>query len=735
MINLGNINITKIYLGDSNISKVYYGEELIFGGGGDDTKQANFPFTDENWVVNDQGKTWKSNQALSAMSPFVVDEVSVSFSGGSIFAKPTHMLTYLNLTMQTKIMITAPAHHKLKKITFTTPSGYSFGGMSPTVNNGSFVETNVWEGNTDSLTLSFSQASRLIGMEVEYEELIPKLYTFRYTTTDGNIARPYVEADVASNNYYGDYGELVYKVYENTLPNSFFRYNAFLKEIEIPEGIPNIPTYAFHSDSNLEKVVIPTSVTSIGNYAFQQCTSLTSITIPEGVTIIPIYAFDGCTSLTSVTIPNSVTTIGNYAFQNVLEMGELYCSAEWYLKLSSGNVTNLGNVYNWVRHYADVSNNEILYTSTDGLSAQTTDSPGVKSLNDMGLISNTYENGIGKMTFNKQVTSIGRDILYNTNTINSVILPESVTSIGDNAFNLARGLTSINIPSSVTYIGSSAFRGCKITSCYIPEGITSIKNYAFQDCYRLTSVTIPDSVTSIGNNTFDGCSILTSIEIPNTVTSIGERAFYGCSGFTSIGTKGSGASLEIPTGVTRIEIWTFSNCASLTSITIPQNIEFIGDVAFKDNNKITQLSVENGNLTYDSRNNCNAIIETATNTLICGISKTYIPESVTSIGTNAFSENYNITSIVIPENVTTINNGAFYRCTKLTDITIYGTPTTINANAFRLGSSTGTLTCKQSWFNELDSRQLAALGYLATDSWTKVWLDEDIDDGDEGEEF
>ena len=212
-----------------------------------------------------------------------------------------------------------------------------------------------------------------------------------------------------------------------------------------------------------------------------------------------------------------------------------------------------------------------------------------------------------------------------------------------------------------------------VTSGGTPYNVTSVGYWAFGNCSGLTSITIPNSVTSIGNSAFYGCRGLTSITIPNSVTIIGNFAFSGCSGLTSI---------TIPNSVTSINIYAFSGCSGLTSITIPNSVTSIGIGAFSGCSSLTSIQVETGNTTYDSRDNCNAIIETATNTLIAGCQNTTIPNSVTSIEDDAFFDCTNMTSITIPESVTSIGSNAFEGCSGLTSITIPNSVTSIGSSAF-----------------------------------------------------
>ena len=260
-----------------------------------------------------------------------------------------------------------------------------------------------------------------------------------------------------------------------------------------------------------------------------------------------------------------------------------------------------------------------------------------------------------------------------------------MTNIGSSAFYGCSGLTSITIPNSVTSIGEGAFQDCSgLTSINIPNNVNIIYGGTFYGCKSLTTITIPNSVTTIADGqerhyndyvgAFGGCSSLTSITIPNSVTNIGCYAFSGCSGLTSI---------TIPNSVTSIGKNVFADCSGLTSVTIGNSVTRIGENAFSNCSGLTFINVEAENTTYDSRNNCNAIIETVTNTLLIGCKNTIIPNSVTGIAAYAFMGCSGLTSITIPCSVTSISESAFSNCWGLTTVVLSEGIQTIQANTFK----------------------------------------------------
>ena len=268
---------------------------------------------------------------------------------------------------------------------------------------------------------------------------------------------------------------------------------------------------------------------------------------------------------------------------------------------------------------------------------------------------------IRKATVKYGITSIGESAFLGCRGMTELTLPNSVTSIGNAAFVDCSGLTELILPNSVTSIGDGAFSGCRgMTELTLPNGVTSIGGNAFEGCSGLTELILPSSVTSIGDSAFSGCSGLTELTLPNGVRSIGDYAFSGCSGLTE---------LTLPNSVRSIGDCAFYGCSGLTELILPNSVRSIGDIAFTYCSGLEKITVESGNSCYDSRDNCNSIIDTEFNTLIVGCKNSVIPNSVTSIGYYAFYGCSGLTELTLPDSVASIGDGAFICCSDLSKIT------------------------------------------------------------------
>ena len=223
------------------------------------------------------------------------------------------------------------------------------------------------------------------------------------------------------------------------------------------------------------------------------------------------------------------------------------------------------------------ANNEIWYTSTDGniITPYRTDAFGAN------IVSNTYKNGQGVMTFDSPVTSIGYEAFYEDTSLESITIPDSVTSIGIDAFNCCFSLESVSLGNGVTLIRTSAFYGCvSLENITFPEGITAIGDYAFSVCRTLESITIPNGVASIGFEAFSDCRSLAAFY--GKYASADTRCLIVDGVLNAFAIGCNATEYTIPDSVTSIGRFAFWFCFSLESITIPDNVTQIGAHAFSD---------------------------------------------------------------------------------------------------------------------------------------------------------
>ena len=371
--------------------------------------------------------------------------------------------------------------------------------------------------------------------------------------------------------------------------------------------------------------------------AFWNCSSLTSITIPSSVKSIDSFAFYGCSGLTSITIPSSVTSINSYAFSGCDRLTSVKVERATPVTVSSSTFSNRANATLYVP-----KGSKAAYQAADYW----------KEFKE--IVEYEYEVDPEYITFaDAEVKAI---CVKNWDTNGDGELSKTEAAVVKDLGKVFSGNQSIKSFDELQYF----------------KGLASICDNAFNYCLSLASIIFPNSVTSIGYHAFYECKSLTSVTIPGSVEAITE-AFVGCTGLTSI---------SIQNGVRSIGYEAFSGCTGVTSLIIPKSVTHIESYSFIGFSGVVSIIVDSENTVYDSRNNCNAIIEKSSNTLVLGCKYTVIPNSVTSIGQGAFYKCTNLTSITIPNSVTSIGASAFWGCESLRSVTIPRSVTSIGNSAF-----------------------------------------------------
>jgi hypothetical protein len=417
-------------------------------------------------------------------------------------------------------------------------------------------------------------------------------------------------------------------------------FNSFPPAVEVTYlGIsPSLYTNEYFGDVEIPDSVLYNGnyfkVTSIGHSAFLGCTGLTSISIPNSVNSIGKNSFDGCSSLTSIIIPNSVTTIGRSAFWDCV-----------------------------------------------------------------GLIS---------ISIPSSVTSIGSGAFHNTPFFNNI--PDGLIYINNMLYKYKGVMpdsTSINIKNGTLSISEAAFASSYgLISITLPNSLTSIEGFSFNECINLNSITIPNSVTQIGDYAFQNCRKITTIEIPRNVTSIGDLAFRFCTSldtvfFNAINCTSMGAYTPdfalnafkncnisvvlIGDSVTEIPPFAFFECKDITSIKIPKSITNIGFSAFGNCTSLDTIFFDAINCLsvslypYSAFINCNNVSTILIGNEVtnipkhafwgCGsVNKLIIPDSVLSIGINAFRDFKDLNSLTIGNSVNIIQDSACYNCSNINNM-------------------------------------------------------------------
>jgi hypothetical protein len=427
--------------------------------------------------------------------------------------------------------------------------------------------------------------------------------------------------------------------------SAFFRNN--LNEIILPESITKIFGTAFRLSFELSSITIPKNVSFIPNYGavFSECPKLREIIVDKDN---PVYdSRENCNAVIhtetnqlvvgcgGTTIPRSVTSIAPQALMDCYGMETLFIHKDlidigsfgsmaaepfWGCPDLESIIVEEGNPY-----YASPNNCNVLVDLRNG---------------ELIL-------GCSNTVIPKEVTFISNEAFFNNKKLRSIVIPEGVTALLSQTFTGCENLEEVTLPSTLTYMAGNDFSQCNLKSIHIPDGITSLHG-SFWENKNLATFTGGKNLVEIGNGTFSGCAF-ESFTIGDKVETIGDA---------------------------------FERCHNLKSIVIPKGVKSIGREAFKSCYSMETMSVEEGNTIYDSRNNCNAIIETATNKMIAGCKNTTFPEGLKSIADRCFWECSGLKELNLPNTLNSIGNYAFGECKGLTTVTLPNSIVRIGNGAF-----------------------------------------------------
>jgi fibronectin type 3 domain-containing protein len=404
----------------------------------------------------------------------------------------------------------------------------------------------------------------------------------------------------------------------------------------LPNKVTKISSYAFCNCSGLTSVTIPNSVTSIGDSAFSGCTGLTNITIPNSVTSIEGSAFSGCTGLTNIMIPNSVTSIEGSAFSGCAGLTNI---------MIPNSVTSIGG------------------SAFSGCT-------GLTSITIPESVTSLYGSTFDGCTNLKKIEVSQNNENYSS--YNGVLLDKD----GYNLIRCPEGKSgNFVVPDSVGCIESYAFYNCtNLTNIQISENVYAIEGYAFENCKSLEKFVLPDNVYNIGyyggwyelHPIFSGCTNLKEIEV-----SSGNDNYSSVDGvlydkevekLIYCPAKKSG-EYTVPKSIKSVTDYAFDDCNSLESIVLPESMpEFsysLYDLECCPSLKSIKVT---GNNAYYSAEDGVLFNKDKTEIYVFPRSKEgnyTIPNSVTEISSNQFSQCTGLTGITIPNSVTQIVDNPF----------------------------------------------------------------------------
>ena len=396
-----------------------------------------------------------------------------------------------------------------------------------------------------------------------------------------------------------------------------------LETAVLPAGVTWLGVETFRN-SGLISIVIPDSVEHIGeeagvaaevgtkNYLFADCARLTSVVLSSNLVTMSAYCFYNCAALESITyngyegegnsLPKTLTVVGSYAFTNTQSL----------LQLDMPAVKDVGQYV-----FGDTDKKEGETSLASGI--VTVSMPSLETVG-VGLFRNCT--ALESVTLNNNLKALGSYMFANCTALKNITLPEELTYMNTYTFQNS-GLTSIVIPSKVEHMGKTAdtaattlevvnlFDGCEsLTSVTLPAGLLTMGSYVFRNCTSLVKVTysgyegeynaLPETLSILGSSSFANCAF-DNISIPEALKSTNSSVFSGCNlvrvAYNAIAMTTTGV-LKDMTNLTQVVFGdkveslpghSFYGCVNLQNVTLPDSIETIGYDAFRDCNAMTEI--------------------------------------------------------------------------------------------------------------------------------------------------
>ena len=271
--------------------------------------------------------------------------------------------------------------------------------------------------------------------------------------------------------------------------------------------------------------------------------------------------------------------------------------------------------------------------------------------------------------------------------IEKIVIEDSITSIGSYSFNIIPHCTSVTLGNSLFSIHEKAFYYCKyIKKLVIPDNVRVIGRQAFADCSGITSIDMGENVERVETGAFSGLNNLKEVRIKSLKNWLeihfenysSNPLYYASNLYIDDQLT---QNLVIPEGIDIVRKYSFCN-VNIDTLSLPSTLSYFDVNSFINRDSIKYIFVNPLNIVFDSREDCNAIIETATNRLVFGGNISTISNSIESIGDSAFYGCKSMTNISIPETVHSIGKYSFSDCLKLEGINIPNTVKKIEVCTF-----------------------------------------------------